>query len=93
MSSRARAPVTNLLNHEGAGFAMAQARLGPGRIHPCMRTIGQCELALALMCERTLERRAFGKHLAAFAIVQELIAESRLEIDQAACWSLSTTQT
>ena len=73
---------------------MAQGRLGPGRIHHCMRTIGQCELALAMMCERTLEREAFGKHLSDFANVQEWIAESRLEIDQArllvlrAAWQL-----
>ena len=78
-----RVPAGNLLGQEGDGFAMAQARLGPGRIHHCMRTIGQCELALALMCERTLERHAFGKYLADFANVQEWIAESRLEIDQA----------
>ncbi len=81
--SDVRVPATNLLGQEGAGFAMAQARLGPGRIHHCMRTIGQCELALALMCERTLERHVFGKYLADFANVQEWIAESRLEIDQA----------
>ena len=81
--SDVRVPRTCLLGQEGAGFAMAQARLGPGRIHHCMRTIGQCELALALMCERTLERHAFGKYLADFANVQEWIAESRLEIDQA----------
>jgi len=79
----ARVPATHLLGQEGAGFAMAQARLGPGRVHHCMRTIGQCELALALMCERALERHAFGKYLADFANVQEWIAESRLEIDQA----------
>jgi acyl-CoA dehydrogenase len=78
-----RVPIANLLGQEGAGFAMAQARLGPGRVHHCMRTIGQCELALALMCDRTLERHAFGKHLADFANVQEWIADSRLEIDQA----------
>ncbi|MDR3454673.1 MAG: acyl-CoA dehydrogenase family protein [Rhodoferax sp.] len=89
-----RVPVANLLGAEGEGFAMAQARLGPGRIHHCMRTIGQCELALALACERTLERRAFGKYLADFSNVQEWIAESRLEIDQArllvlrAAWAL-----
>ena len=81
--SNACVPVSNLLGQEGAGFAMAQARLGPGRIHHCMRTIGQCELALALMCERTLERQVFSKYLADFANVQEWIAESRLEIDQA----------
>jgi acyl-CoA dehydrogenase len=76
-------PTTHLLGQEGAGFAMAQARLGPGRIHHCMRSIGQCELALSLMCERTLERHIFGKYLSDFANVQEWIAESRLEIDQA----------
>ncbi|MDP1999594.1 MAG: acyl-CoA dehydrogenase family protein, partial [Rhodoferax sp.] len=78
-----RVPLGALLGEEGAGFAMAQARLGPGRIHHCMRTIGQCELALSLMCDRTLERHTFGKYLADFANVQEWIAESRLEIDQA----------
>lgn len=78
-----RVPLANLLGEEGAGFALAQARLGPGRIHHCMRTIGQCELALELMCARALERRAFGKHLADYANVQDWIAESRLEIDQA----------
>ena len=93
-----RVPATNLLGQEGAGFAMAQARLGPGRIHHCMRTVGQCELALAMMCERTLERHAFGKYLADFANVQEWIAESRLEIDQArllvlrAAWRLDQGQ-
>ncbi len=81
--SDVRVPATSLLGQEGAGFAMAQARLGPGRIHHCMRTIGQCELALSLMCERTLERHIFGKYLSEFANVQEWIAESRLEIDQA----------
>jgi acyl-CoA dehydrogenase len=81
--SDVRVPLSNLLGQERAGFAMAQARLGPGRIHHCMRTIGQCELALSLMCERTLERHAFGKYLADFSNVQEWIAESRLEIDQA----------
>ncbi|MES2536944.1 MAG: acyl-CoA dehydrogenase family protein [Pseudomonadota bacterium] len=79
----ARVPVTNLLGEEGGGFALAQARLGPGRIHHCMRTIGQCELSLELMCERALERRAFGKYLADYANIQDWIAESRLEIDQA----------
>ncbi len=93
-----RVPAGNLLGQPGAGFAMAQARLGPGRVHHCMRTIGQCELALALMCERTLERHAFGKYLADFANVQEWIAESRLEIDQArllvlrAAWRLDQGQ-
>ena len=95
--SDVRVPATNLLGEEGAGFAMAQARLGPGRVHHCMRTIGQCELALELMCDRTLERHTFGKYLADFANVQEWIAESRLEIDQArllvlrAAWRLDQT--
>jgi len=72
-----------LLGEEGAGFALAQARLGPGRIHHCMRTIGQCELALDLMGGRALARRAFGKRLADQANVRDWIAESRIEIDQA----------
>jgi len=78
-----RVPLDALLGVEGAGFALAQARLGPGRVHHCMRTIGQCELALEMMCERALERRAFGKHLSDFANVQDWIAYSRVEIDQA----------
>jgi len=78
-----RVPAANLLGAEGGGFALAQARLGPGRVHHCMRTIGQCELALELMCERALERMAFGRHLADFANVQDWIGHSRVEIDQA----------
>jgi len=78
-----RVPASNLLGEEGQGFKLAQARLGPGRVHHCMRTIGQCELALELMCERALERRTFGRHLADFANVQDWIAQSRIEIDQA----------
>ncbi|MCP3734283.1 acyl-CoA dehydrogenase family protein [Sphingomonas sp. RP10(2022)] len=78
-----RVPVTDLLGDEGAGFALAQARLGPGRIHHCMRTIGQCELALDLMCERALERRVYGRHLSDYANIQDWIALSRIEIDQA----------
>lgn len=78
-----RVPAENLLGGWGQAFAMAQARLGPGRVHHCMRTIGQCELALELACDRALERRAFGKALADQANVQEWIAQSRLEIDQA----------
>lgn len=79
----ARVPADHLLGEWGQGFAMAQARLGPGRVHHCMRTIGQCELALALASERALERRSFGKYLADYANVQEWIAQSRIEIDQA----------
>lgn len=85
-----RVPAENLLGGWGEGFALAQARLGPGRVHHCMRTIGQCELALALACDRALERRAFGKPLAQQANVQEWIAESRLEIDQARLLVLRT---
>lgn len=78
-----RVPRTCLLGEPGAGFALAQARLGPGRIHHCMRTIGQCELALDLMCERALERKAFGRHLADYSNILDWIAKSRIEIEQA----------
>jgi acyl-CoA dehydrogenase len=78
-----RVPTDHLLGEWGEGFAMAQARLGPGRVHHCMRTIGQCELALALATERALERETFGRHLADYANVQEWLALSRIEIDQA----------
>jgi len=71
------------LGEAGAGFALAQARLGPGRVHHAMRSIGQCELALELMCERALERRTFGARIADHANVQDWIALSRVEIDQA----------
>jgi acyl-CoA dehydrogenase len=79
----ARVPVANLLGEEGAGFRIAQARLGPGRIHHCMRTIGQCELALELMCGRALTRSTFGKTLSENANIQDWIALSRIEIEQA----------
>jgi acyl-CoA dehydrogenase len=88
-----RVPASNLLGEEGRGFALAQARLGPGRIHHCMRTIGQCEVALELMCERALERKVFGRHLADYANVQDWIAESRLEIDQARLLTLKAAWT
>ena len=83
-------PADHLLGEWGAGFAMAQARLGPGRVHHCMRTIGQCELALEMASERALERKAFGKYLSDNANVQDWIAESRLEIDQARLLVLQT---
>ena len=78
-----RVPASQRLGEAGEGFTLAQARLGPGRVHHCMRSIGQCELALELMCERALERRAFGAPIADFANVQDWIALSRIEIDQA----------
>ncbi len=78
-----RVPRENLIHEEGAGFAIAQARLGPGRIHHCMRSIGQCELALELMCQRAGERKAFGRYLHQHANVGDWIAHSRIEIDQA----------
>ncbi|MCC6171462.1 MAG: acyl-CoA dehydrogenase family protein [Gammaproteobacteria bacterium] len=78
-----RVPAANLLGREGEGFALAQARLGPGRVHHCMRTIGQCELALELLCERALERKTFGRHLGDQANIRDWIAQSRIEIDQA----------
>lgn len=78
-----RVPAGNLLGEEGAGFTIAQARLGPGRIHHCMRTIGQCELALELMCDRALARSTFGSKLSDYSNIRDWIATSRIEIDQA----------
>src|SRR6266446_805379 len=78
-----RVPAENLLGEEGGGFALAQARLGPGRIHHCMRSIGQCELALELMIQRSGERVTFGKKLHEHGTVAEWIALSRIEIEQA----------
>jgi len=85
-----RVPAGNLLGEEGEGFKLAQARLGPGRIHHCMRSIGQTELALELMCERAQERKTFGKHLSERDNVADMIAESRIEIDQARLLVLKT---
>ena len=79
----ARVPVTNLVGAEGGGFAIAQARLGPGRIHHCMRAIGTAERALDLACKRAVSRVAFGKPIAQQATVQADIAESRMAIEQA----------
>jgi acyl-CoA dehydrogenase len=78
-----RVPVSNLLAGEGDGFMIAQARLGPGRIHHCMRAIGAAERALKLMCERATTRIAFGRPLADQGMVHEAVAESRVAIDQA----------
>ena len=78
-----RVPATNLLGEEHSGFAIAQARLGPGRIHHCMRCVGQAELALELMCKRANTRFSHGSYLAEKGIIQDWIAQSRMEIDQA----------
>ncbi|NED84052.1 acyl-CoA dehydrogenase, partial [Streptomyces sp. SID11233] len=70
------------VGEEGGGFAIAQARLGPGRIHHCMRLIGMAERAIDLMCERAVSRTAFGKPLAAQGVVGEWIADARVAVEQ-----------
>ncbi|GAC1380454.1 MAG: acyl-CoA dehydrogenase family protein [Ktedonobacteraceae bacterium] len=91
-----RVPVSNILGEEGGGFAIAQARLGPGRIHHCMRAIGAAQYALELMCKRVTVRTAFGKPLAEQGVIQDWIATSQLEIEQArlltlkAAWIIDT---
>ncbi|MBO1331895.1 acyl-CoA dehydrogenase family protein [Streptomyces sp. VRA16 Mangrove soil] len=77
-----RVPAANLIGEEGGGFGIAQARLGPGRIHHCMRLIGMAERAIDLMCQRAVTRTAFGKPLAQQGVVQEWIADARVAVEQ-----------
>jgi acyl-CoA dehydrogenase len=80
---KVRVPRENLLGPQGGGFMMAQARLGPGRIHHCMRSLGMAERAVELMCVRAASRSTFGQPIASHGVVQEWIAESRLALEQA----------
>jgi acyl-CoA dehydrogenase len=85
-----RVPAANLLGGEGEGFAIAQARLGPGRIHHAMRAIGVAERALGMMVERTRERTTFGRPIIEQGVVRQWIADARMEIEQARLLVLKT---
>jgi acyl-CoA dehydrogenase len=91
-----RVPAANLLGERGMGFVVAQDRLGPGRIHHCMRAIGTAERAIEMMCDRANSRHAFGGPLADKQFIQDFVAKSRMEIDQArlltlyAAWKMDT---
>ncbi|CCQ46197.1 acyl-CoA dehydrogenase, N-terminal domain protein [Pseudarthrobacter siccitolerans] len=85
-----RVPIENIIGGEGDGFAIAQARLGPGRIHHCMRAIGMAERAIKMMCERADERVAFGKPLSEQGVIRDWIAESRVRVEQLRLMVLKT---
>jgi acyl-CoA dehydrogenase len=85
-----RIPTSNLLGDEGSGFAIAQARLGPGRIHHCMRAIGMAERAFDMMCSRAKARETFGQPVSEHGVVQDWIAEARIQIEQARLLVLKT---
>ena len=91
-----RVPKTNLIGEEGEGFAIGQARLGPARLHHCMRAIGECEVLLALMIKRSQERSTFGNRVDSYSSTKAAVADSRIEIDQVrllvqqAAWLLDT---
>jgi acyl-CoA dehydrogenase len=85
-----RVPVSNIVANEGDGFAISQARLGPGRIHHCMRSIGAAERALELLCQRALSRTTFGRRLAERSNIMDWIAESRIDLEMVRLLTMKT---